>query len=59
MVNKNVTRVKQFLSLCSSMYIGFVRLLIFKIFLCEINYDDDGSGRPHPPNKLYIVGKGI
>ena len=45
MVNKKVTRVKQFLSLCSSMYIGFVTLLIFKIFLvkhviCEINYDD-------------------
>ena len=29
MVNKKVTLVKQFLSLCSSMYIGFVRLLIF------------------------------
>ena len=33
MVDKKVTRAKQFLSLCSSMYIGFVRLLIFKIFL--------------------------
>ena len=35
MVNKKVTRVKQFLSLCSSMYIGFVRLLILKIFLVK------------------------
>ena len=36
MVNKKVTRVRQFLSLCSSsMYIGFVRLLIFKIFLVK------------------------
>ena len=32
MVNKKVTRVKQFLSLCSSMDIGFVWLLIFSKF---------------------------
>ena len=35
MVDKKVTRAKQFLSLCSSMYIGFVRLLSFKIFLVK------------------------